>query len=95
MPGASGALSTTQVVEDGGRQGRANALDGGDLLGAGPAQPLNASELLEQGGLPGRPQAGNIVEYGAGHARRALLAVVGDGEAVRLIAQVLEQMKGR
>ena len=63
----------------------------------GVAQPRERSEPLEERLLPGRPDAGHLVERRHQRALRPLLPVIGDGEPVRLVADVLqdEQRLGR
>ena len=61
-----------------------------DLIRRGVAHPGQGSEALEEGLLPGRTDAGNLVERRHQRALRPLLPVVRDGEPVRFVADVLQ-----
>src|SRR4051794_4421834 len=64
-----------------------------ELLSRGADDGLGRAEVVEQGALPRRPDAGQVVEQGGGHRTVAARAVVGDGEAVRLVAHPLEELQ--
>ncbi len=49
--------------------------------------------MLEERGAPRRAEAGDVVERRGRHALAALPAVLGDREAVRLVADALEQVQ--
>ena len=68
---------------------------GGDLLDRGVAHALDRAEDLEQLALALRPDAGQVVEGGADRPLRAQVAVVGDREPMRLVAQALDQVERR
>src|SRR5690606_27839648 len=57
------------------------------------AQLPHRSEVLEQRFPPSLPQPRNGIQCGALHALGALGPVVGDGEAVRLVADPLQQVE--
>ena len=56
----------------------------------GGTQPGERPEPLQQRLLARRAHAGDVVERRGQRALRALLAVIGDGEPVRLVAEVLQ-----
>ena len=56
------------------------------------ANPFQASEVREQRAPLGRADAGNVVERGVEPALRAQIAVEGDRETMRLVANVLQQV---
>ena len=64
------------------------------LLQRGGPHRVDPAQLLDQAGLAGRPQARDAVQHALGHALAPLLAVEGDGEAVRLVPDPLEQVEG-
>src|SRR4051794_30356591 len=64
-----------------------------ELLPRGPDDRLRRAEVVEQGALPRRPDAGQVVEQGRGHRAVAARAVVGDGEPVRLVAHALKELQ--
>src|SRR3712207_3230835 len=72
-------------------QGSRDALDAGQFLDARLADALGRAEVFQQGLLALRADAGQVVERGAERALAALLAVEGDREAVRLVADALHQ----
>ena len=61
---------------------------------AGPLHGADAAELVGQALAPGRPEARNAVERTFGHAALAQLAVERDGETVRLVPRLLQQVDG-
>ena len=65
----------------------------GDLADGRRPQPLHRAEVLEQRLPAGRPEAGDLVQRARRHRLGPLAAVVGDGEAVRLVADPLEQVE--
>ena len=67
-----------------------NARRLGDLLRLRALQPRERPEPLQQRLLARRAHAGDLVERRGERALLALLTVIGDGEAVRLVAQVLQ-----
>src|SRR5690606_32225335 len=82
-----------QGVVDALGQGPIHALDPGDFLDAGAAQPGQAAEVLEQGRPPARADARDVLQP-AGLARLLpLAAVAGDGEAVCFVAHLLDQLQ--
>ncbi len=60
--------------------------------GGRPQRP-HPAHLLQQAGPAGRAQAGDPVERAGRHPLAPALAVVGDGEAVGLVAHPLEQVE--
>ena len=74
-------------------EARADALDLGDLVRGRGAQAVEAAELLEERGATGRPEAGHVLEDAFADLPRAQVGVVGVGEAVRLVAQPLQQLQ--
>src|SRR5207244_9611465 len=68
-----------------------DARDARQLLGRRLADPLDAPEAPEQRPAAPRPDAGHLVEGRGEPGARPELAVVGVGEAVRLVAHALEQ----
>src|SRR2546421_8474534 len=54
---------------------------------------LHRPELLEEPLAPPGPETGDVVEHGAGHGLVAAAAVVGDGEAVGLVPDGLEEIE--
>ena len=49
--------------------------------------------MTQQGALAGGPDAGQLVEHRAGHGLVPAAAVVGDREAMRLVADALQQLQ--
>ena len=62
---------------------------------AGGGNALPAAELLEQGAAPARADAGNVFQPAGLPGPLAPSAVAGDGEAVRLVADLLDQLQRR
>ena len=62
-------------------------------VGVRLAQALDRTEVPQQRLLPAGPQPGYAVELARRHRLGPALAVEGDGEAVRLVAQALEQVE--
>ena len=54
---------------------------------------VDPAQLLHQALPAGRAEAGDVVEHALRHALAAQLAVEGDGEAVGLVADALEQVE--
>ena len=69
------------------------ARHGLDLLEGGFAHALDATEVLEELLAALGTQTGNIIEDGGNHALVAQLAMEGDGEAVGLVAYVLDEVQ--
>src|SRR5258708_2807928 len=65
----------------------------GDLLRGGGAEFVERTEVREQRDAADRTEAGKIVENAFLDLPRAEIRVVGVGEAVRLIAQPLQQVQ--
>ena len=73
--------------------GDGSADDCGERIRGGLADAAHAAEVFEQP-LPGaRTDAGDGVELGVAVAHLAALAMVGDGEAVALVADILDEMQ--
>src|SRR5215831_10567957 len=71
----------------------ADAFDLGEVLDARAHHPFQAPEPGQQLLAPLRAHAGDALERGGGAALGAPRAVPGDGEAVRLVADVLDQVQ--
>src|SRR4051794_1566766 len=65
-----------------------------ELLAARLQEALGRAEVLEQHALARRADAGELVEDRARHRAVAPAAVELDGEAMRLVAHPLEELKG-
>ena len=76
-------------------QAPADARHGRDLLDRRLADPLDRAEHLEQLALALRPDARQVVERRPDGPLGAQVAVVGDREPVRLVAQALDEVQGR
>src|SRR5699024_3036526 len=76
------------------RERRAEAGHRGDVLDGGLAELGDGTEVLHQFRLPLWPKALDAVERGGPHPLRSPLAVVADGEAVRLVADALHEVHG-
>src|SRR5437588_3290989 len=63
------------------------------VLEAGLLHGRDAAQVLQQALLPSGPEAGDVVDGALGHALAAELAVIGDGEAVGLIADALQEVE--
>ena len=63
--------------------------------GAGLADAADAAEVFQQALAGARADAGDGVEFGVAVAHLAALAVIGDGEAVGLVADLLDQVQHR
>src|SRR3954447_5799130 len=63
------------------------------ILPRGGEDGLRRAEVLEQQPLARRPDAGQLVHDRLGHRPVAAAPVVSDGEAVRLVADALEQLQ--
>ena len=75
--------------------GRLGADDRGQLLARGAADAGDAAEVLSSVLRRRGPTPGDVVELRAQVARRPGLAVEGDREAVRLVADALQQAQRR
>src|SRR5687768_8998892 len=64
-----------------------------ELLARRAERGLRRAEVLEQRALALGPDAGQAVEHGLGHLPVAALAVMGDREAMRLVAQALQELQ--
>ena len=71
----------------------ADAGDGGDLLDRRLADALHRAEDAEQRAAAARADAGQVVELGADRRLAPQVAVVGDREAVRLVADALDEVQ--
>ena len=65
----------------------------GDLVDVGRAQLPERAEVLEQRLAAHLAQPGDVVEEALDHRLRPAAAVVGDGEAVRLVAHPLQEVE--
>src|SRR5699024_784775 len=84
-------LSVGHRLNDLRGQGGTDPLDLADLLGRGGPDLLHGAEVPEQSGAFGLSQTGDVIEDRARHRLRPFGPVVGDGEAVGLIAQPLHE----
>src|SRR5690606_10462334 len=74
-------------------QGSVHAFHAGDLLDAGGLEPAESAEVAQQVGAAARADAGDVLQP-AGVARLlAPTAMAGDGEPVRLVADLLHQLQ--
>src|ERR1700754_3567749 len=64
------------------------------LLATGAEKAVWGPEVAQQGSLPGRSDTADTVENRRGHRLIAATAVEGDREAVRLVADPLQQPQG-
>src|SRR5690606_39519670 len=67
----------------------------GDFYGAGAGQLLEATKVLEQLPAPLWPYPGDTFQGGCITGLATPLAVAGDGKAVRLVADMLDEMQRR
>src|SRR5215212_4424345 len=67
--------------------------DGLELFERGVEKDLGGTEVFKNLLFARRADAGQLVENGAGHLRAPELAVVGVGEAVRLIPDPLQELE--
>ena len=65
------------------------------FLDAGLAQLRDAAEMAQELLRGARADAGDFVEFARKSALRAALAVKGHGEAVRFVADLLDQVQQR
>src|SRR6188472_850079 len=84
-----------KMAIDAAGQRTADALDVFEIGDAGTAHPLGRSEGAQQGFLAFRPNAGHLVRRVGRHALEAPGAMGADGEAVRLVAQPLDEIEHR
>src|ERR1700744_1534385 len=63
-----------------------------EFLAAGGQQPLRRAEMLQQGALAGGSDPAQLVDHRTGHRPVAPAAVVFDREAVRLVADPLQEL---
>ena len=73
--------------------GDGGADDGGEGVGGGDADAADAAEVLEEALAGAGADAGDGVEFGLAVAHLAAFAVVGDGEAVGFIADLLDEVE--
>src|SRR5262249_36081510 len=88
-----GTLSGMELPEDLLGELAADALDLGEVLDARAHDALQAAEAGEKLLAPLRADSRDALERRRGAALRAPRAVPGDGEAVRLVADVLDQVQ--
>lgn len=67
--------------------------DGGESGGVGLFDGLKAAEMFEEAAGGGFADSGNVAEFGGAIADLAPLAMEGDGEAVSLVADHLDQVQ--
>src|SRR5438270_13060790 len=73
----------------------ADALDLGDVVDRRRLDAAQTAEVLEQRLPPLRADAGNLAQHRGGARLRAPRAMPDDGEAVRLVADCLDEMQRR
>ncbi len=73
--------------------GGGGAYDGGEGVGGGLLDAADGAEVLEEALAGAGADAGDGVELGVAVADLAAFAVVGDGEAVALVADLLDEME--
>ena len=66
---------------------------GGEGVGVGLADAADAAEVFQQALAGARADAGDGVQFGVAVAHLAALAVVGDGEAVGFVADLLDEVQ--
>lgn len=76
------------------RRHPADALDPGDLLDVRLAQGRQRAEVLDQSGSSRLTEPADPVQRRLRHRLRPFGPVVGDGEAMRLVAESLQQVEG-
>ena len=82
------------MVIDSLRKGPADALNPGEIRNTGLKNALQTPELAQQCAATLRSKAGNGFETGSPPNLRAALPVPGNRKAVRLIANLLNQVQG-
>lgn len=82
------------MVIDSLRKSPADALNPGEIGDTGLKDTLQTAELAQQGAATLRSKAGNGLETGSPPKLRAALPVPGNRKAVRLIANLLNQVQG-
>src|SRR5690606_19843899 len=87
-----GWLEPMQVSVDARREGGVDALHPRDLLLAGGLQAGQAAEMAQQRGAAARADARDVLQSAAGARLLPLGAVAGDGETVRLVAHLLDEL---
>src|SRR5690554_5707529 len=70
-----------------------NSPHGPQILDRSAANGLGRAEMMQEGLTPPWPDAGNLVQRIAGHLLAPSGPVRADGEAVRLVAQTLDEIK--
>lgn len=70
-----------------------HALDLGDFLDPRRLQARQAAEMSQQVGAPARADPGDVLEPAAGARFLPPAAVAGDGEAMRFVADLLDQLQ--
>src|SRR5260221_11212562 len=82
-----------QLLVDALGQGAADPLDASQILDTRSQHPLKSTEVLEEPLAPARPDRGNFFQARGGARLAAARAVPGDREAVRLVADLLDQVQ--
>jgi len=72
-----------------------DTLDPGQVLDAGPGHLADAAQLLQQLLAPPRSDPGNLLQRRGGPRAGTPLAMPGDGEAVGLVPDLLDQVQRR
>jgi hypothetical protein len=77
------------------RQTPRDAIDATKVFDRGSLHPVEAAKLRQQLLAPRRPDAGDILKLGTSARLGPSRAMADDGEAVRLVAYFLYQVKAR
>src|SRR6202521_1359482 len=73
----------------------ADALDASQILDTRSQHALKSPEVLQQSLAPARPHGGNLLQARGGALLAASRAMPGDREAMRLVADLLDQVQRR
>src|SRR5690606_7910289 len=95
LAGGIGVFQTMQGRIDSPGERLVHALDLGDLLDPGRPQARQAAEMAQQGGAAARADAGDVFEAAGGTRLLAPAAMAGDGEAVGLVADLLDELQAQ
>ena len=95
---ASSGISTLDVMEEAYTARAVAAFTPGVVIRSsrdGALDRLDGAEVVQERALAGRADAGDLVERVLHHLALALRPVRADGEAVRLVAQALDEVERR
>src|SRR5690606_5328356 len=91
--GGIGLLQSVQGRIDSAGKRLVDALDPCDFLHPGRPEPRQAAEMAQQAGAPARADAGDVLQPADAARLLAATAVAGNGEAVGLVAHLLDQLQ--